>query len=65
MRDTITEKFTIPDREGQKAAFDEDKAKESKIASVQDAIQFQTDYVNELSELTKGQFEFFFKSHFF
>ena len=54
LRDTLTGKFVIPDRDGQKAAFDDDKAKESKIASVQDAIQFQTDYVNELSELTKG-----------
>jgi len=53
LRDTITGKFTIPDRDGQKAAFDEDKAKEAKIASVFDVIQFQTDYVNELSELTK------------
>ena len=59
MRDTIAGKFTIPDRDGQKAAFDEDKGKESKIASVQDAIQFQTDYVNELSELTKGQYKNF------
>ena len=54
LRDTITGKFTIPDRDGQKAAFDEDKAKEAKIASVFDVIQFQTDYVNELSEITKG-----------
>merc|ERR1712130_63172 len=52
LRDTLTGKFKIPDAERQKSEWDTDKHKESQIASVHDAIQFQTDYVNELAELT-------------
>ena len=49
-------KFKVPDKETEKAAYEEDKAKEAKIESFRDSIQFQTDYVNELASLTKVKF---------
>ena len=52
LRDTILGKFNVPSQEGRQKGYDDDKDKESKLATVHDCIDFVTNYVNELAEIT-------------
>jgi len=52
LREVINGKFEVPDKAGRQKGFEEDLAKQAAFTSVFSAISFQTNYVNELAELT-------------